>query len=152
MNIQDFKRILISFADSANDIIIDKGRVTGFIRGEVLEIQLVDKDGELYVNEDGQDIRARTWISRRLAQLEQLADRIKEYSTPIKDFINPTGSLLDDIDSDPNEIEQPTKNVTESLRLKLGQKIPGTTGVVYLTSDAGEGKTTIITHLAVTQA
>ncbi|UOE47858.1 hypothetical protein MTO98_25950 [Mucilaginibacter sp. SMC90] len=152
MNIQDFKRILISFADSSNDIIIDKGKVTGLIRGEVLEIELLDKDGELYVKEDGEDIKARIWISKRLAQLEQLADRIKEYSTSIKDFINPTGVLLDDIDSDPTEIEQPTDNVTECLRIKLGQKIPGTTRVVYLTSDAGEGKTTVITHLAVTQA
>ena len=152
MNLDDFKRILISFADNANDIVIDRDKVTGIIRGEVIEVQLVDDDGEIFINEGGELTKARIWISKRLAQLEQLADRIREYSTPVRDFINPTGSLLDDIDNDPTEIEQPTNNVTETLREKLGKKIPGTTRVVYLTSDAGEGKTTIITNLAVTQA
>src|SRR6185503_15607217 len=152
MNLQDFKRVLISFADSADDIMVDRGNVTGFIRGECIEIQLIDKEGEVYVKEDQEESRARTWIAKRLAQLEQLADRIKEYSPIIDDFINPTGVLLDDIDSDPSETEKPTDNVTECLRAKLGEKIPGTTSVVYLTSDAGEGKTTIINHLAVKQA
>ncbi len=152
MSPKEFERILISFADSADDILVDKGKVTGFIRGEGIEIQLIDKDGELYIREDQVESRARTWVAKRLAQLEQLADRITEFSPSVKDFINPTGSLLDDIDIDPTETEKPTTNVSESLREKLGQRIPGTTGVVYLTSDAGEGKTTIINQLAVSQA
>ncbi|SEJ03613.1 hypothetical protein SAMN04487995_3148 [Dyadobacter koreensis] len=152
MNPQDFKRILISFADSADDILENKGKITGIIRNEAIEIQLIDKEGELFIREDEEEIKARTWIAKRLAQLEQLADRIREFLPATKDFINPTGSLLDDIDIDPTETERPTDNVTECLREKLGQRIPGTTGVVYLTCDAGEGKTTIINHLAVHQA
>jgi hypothetical protein len=153
MNIIDFKRILISFADSASDIEISKsGKMTAFIRGEVFSASIISKEGELYLLEDDKEIKAITWISVRLAQLEQLADRIKEYIQPVNDFINPTGMLLDDIEYDPSEREKPQDSVTECLQLKLGRKIPSTTDVVYLTSDAGEGKTTIINHLAIRQA
>ena len=152
MNIDDFKRILISFADKSEDILFDKGDVIAIIRGETIQIQLKNMDGDLYIIEDKLAIRARLWISKRLAQMEQLAERIKEYTLPISSFVNPTGYLLDDIDIDPSEIEVPTENVTECLSEKLGHQIPGTTSVVYLTSDAGEGKTTIINHIAIKQA
>lgn len=153
MNINDFKRIVVSFADSASDIeILKNGRINVIIRGELLTADLVVKEGELYVLETGIEMSAVKWISIRLAQLEQLADRIREYINPVSDFINPTGMLLDDVDIDPSEVEKPTDNVTTCLQLKLGRNTPGATDVVYLTSDAGEGKTTIINHLALQQA
>ncbi|QEC66590.1 hypothetical protein FRZ67_04490 [Panacibacter ginsenosidivorans] len=152
MNIQDLKRILVSFADNASDVEITKGKLTAIIRGDIISADVLIKDGELYIKEDENELKALIWISIRIAQLEILADRIKEYIRPIGDFINPTGLLLDDIDTDPSEIEKPTSNVINCLQEKLSRKIPGTTDVIYLTSDAGEGKTTIINHLASTQA
>lgn len=152
MNLNDLKRILVSFADTASEVEITKGKLTAIIRGDLISAEVLSKDGELYIKEDEHELKAVIWISIRLAQLEILADRIKENIKPIRDFINPTGLLLDDIDFDPSETEKPTSSLIDCLLEKLGRKIPGTTDVVYLTSDAGEGKTTIINYLAYKQA
>lgn len=152
MNIKDFNRIVTSFADSTNDISFEKGKLTAIIRGDIIEIELMEVEGELIVQEGNDRHKAIIWIANRLALMSQLADRIKDYTTSLKEYINPTGRFLDDINKDPTETETVIENVTDCLKDTLGKKTLGTTTVVYLTSDAGEGKTTIINHLAISQA
>ncbi|MBW7913513.1 MAG: hypothetical protein H3C54_07425 [Taibaiella sp.] len=148
MNITDFKRIVTSFADNANDVEISKGQLTAIIRNEAISAQIKEIDANLFVIEDDEVFKSIDWIANRLANLEQLANRITTYIEPIPNFIDSTGQLLDDINIDPTESLRTTTNVTEILSDKLSDTIPGTTQVTYLTSDAGEGKTTIINHLA----
>lgn len=152
MNLQDLKRILISFADNAADVEINKGKISAFIRGEFLEALVIEKDSELYIVEDNVERKAIQWIALRLAQLEQLSDRIREYIASLKDFVTPSGKLLEDIDTDPSEIEKDISDTCGAIQKILNKKIPGTTGVTYLTSDAGEGKTTIINQVSILQA
>ncbi|MGN7887495.1 hypothetical protein [Dyadobacter sp. 22481] len=152
MNLTDFKRILISFADNSTDVEIKKGKLTAIIRGDAIEADIVEKGNELYIVEDGTESKVITWIAVRLARLEQLADRILNNTVTIPQYIFPSGNLIDDVDIDPSETEIEIENVNDCLSEKLSRRIPGTTSVLYLTSDAGEGKTTIINHLAVSQA
>ncbi|RAJ89757.1 hypothetical protein LX87_05694 [Larkinella arboricola] len=152
MNISDLKRILISFADNQSDVIINKGEILAAIRGETIQATIKNKDGELYIVENEVEEKVLYWIANRIANLQQLAQRIIDYTRKSDSFVNPTGKLLDDIEIDPTETEKYTENVVEELQKKLGEPIPGTSNVLYLTSDAGEGKTTIINELARKQA
>lgn len=152
MNINDLKRILTSFADKEDDVLFDKGKILATIRGEDITLSLTHEDGELCIAEGNVKYKPKVWISSRLAQLPQLAQRIIDYTPPIDGYVNPTGKILNDIETDPSETETSVDNVTECLQECLNTTIPGTTSITYLTSDAGEGKTTIINQLAINQA
>lgn len=152
MNITDFKRIIISFADRPSDLEFDKGVLLTEIRGELIQAKISNKDGVLFVTENGFEDTALNWIKNRIACLPQLADRIIDYIPNDKYFVNPSGNLLDELEYDPEEKEARVTNTTNKLSEILGRKIPGTSSIVYLTSDAGEGKTTVINQLAFQQA
>lgn len=152
MNIVDFKRIVTSFADKPTDLEFEKGTLLTEIRGELIQARIFNKDGVLFVQENETEDSATNWIRNRIACLPQLADRIIDYIPADKSFVNPCGKLLDELEYDPEEKEQDISQSTTKLIEILSRKIPGTTSIVYLTSDAGEGKTTLINQLANQQA
>jgi hypothetical protein len=152
MNIADFKRIITSFADKPTDLEFEKGTLLTEIRGELIQAKILNKDGVLFVQENDIEDSATNWIRNRIACLPQLADRIIDYIPNDKSFVNPCGRLLDELEYDPEEKEQDISNSTGKLIEILSRKVPGTSSIVYLTSDAGEGKTTLINQLANQQA
>jgi hypothetical protein len=81
-----------------------------------------------------------------------LADRILAYVDDPSPFVAPEGRLLDQPDFANSVEDVPVANAAESAIQVLGRQPAGTTSVLYLTSDAGEGKTTLIRHLAIQQA
>lgn len=60
--------------------------------------------------------------------------------------------LLDQLDETPLDEESNVTNAEDTMLSILGRRPAGTASVLYLTSDAGEGKTTLINHLARRQA
>lgn len=152
MNIQDFKRIITSFADKPSDLQMDKGQLLTEIRGELIQVKVTTKDGTLYVTENDLEESAVSWIKNRIACLPQLAERILDYIPGEDSFVDPRGEMLDELEFDPEEKEREVEHSTQKLVEILGRKVPGTSSIVYLTSDAGEGKTTLINNLAKVQA
>jgi hypothetical protein len=152
LNINDFKRIITSFADKPTDLELNRGVLLTEIRGELIHAKLLTKEGVLFVEENETEDTAMNWIKNRIACLPQLADRIIDYIPYDNSFINPSGILLDELEYDPEEKEQKIANTIGKLVEILGRKIPGTSSIIYLTSDAGEGKTTLISQLANRQA
>ncbi len=152
MNINDFKRIISSFADKPTDLELSKGTLLTEIRGELIEATVINKNDTLFVIENGSEESALSWIRNRIACLPQLAERIIDYIPNDNSFVNPCGKILDELEFDPNETEKNIDKTIDKLIEVLGRKIPGTSSIVYLTSDAGEGKTTLINQLAYKQA
>jgi len=102
--------------------------------------------------EGDDDIPAARWIIQNVARLPLLADRILDYYKGESSFVTPSGKLLDQLDEAPTESEAPVSDALDCALSLLGRRPGGTASVVYLTSDAGEGKTTLITHMAREQA
>lgn len=152
MNTEDFKRIITSFADNQADIDIHKGRILTEIRGELIEAKLTLEGDTIYVIENEVKETAFNFIKNRIACLHLLADRILDYVPKQKNFVHPRGLLLDELEFNPTEDEVNVDNSTEQIISILGRKVPYTSNVVYLTSDAGEGKTTLINTLSRIQA
>ncbi len=152
MNVPDFKRIITSFADKPTDLQMDKGQLLTEIRGELIQANVVVKEGTLFVVEKGGEESAFSWIKNRIAGLPQLADRILDYIPSEPGFVDPCSQLLDELEFDPKEEETNVTNTTEKLLEILTRKVPGTTSIMYLTSDAGDGKTTLINRAAYLQA
>jgi len=152
MNIEDLKRVLVSFADNNTDVIIERGKVFAEIRGEIIEAQLLQKANELTIKEDNVEYPIAQWIIDRIANLHTLAERILDYIPEEPYFIDPNGKLLDELNANPKEDDKTIYNVSQNILPVLGRQIPGTTNAIYITSDAGEGKTTLINQISRIQA
>lgn len=152
MDSQQFKRILTTFADCPTNIDVGKGEFAVQVVDEIITGRIVTKEGDLWVHpSEGQPMRAATWIVQRIARLPLLASRIVDYVDPAKDFVVPHGKLLDQLEHAPGEEETDFEGTSKILEM-LGRRPAGTQSILYLTSDAGEGKTTLINKLAVEQA
>jgi hypothetical protein len=148
----EFKRIVTAFADTPAAIDLTKGELILQVQDTVIGAQVHLKEGLLYVDEGDGDIVGEQWIVRRLARLPLLADRILNYIPPEPNFVTPRALFLDQLEKAPTEQEIEVPNALEGVRDVLSERLGGSTSILYLTSDAGEGKTTLINQLARSQA
>jgi len=150
MQTSDFRSILATFADPGTDILFDKTRVLISVNGDVIDAAVTTQSGDVYVDEGSGPEPASKWILTRLARLPLLATRLRETVSPTEFFVSPSGTLLPTLQSDSQDNE-----VNDALGAALKMidgRSPLETTVLYLTSDAGEGKTTLINQLAREQA
>ena len=152
MEFDDFKRIVTCFADRVDDVDTTHGDLLLQVRDETITARLHQRPTGLIVEENGDSMPASAWIVTRLARIHLLADRICSYVSPPEHFVPPSGRLLEQLETNPSGEDDNRSNVVETLTETLGRRVGGTTSVIYLTSDAGEGKTSLINHLAVRQA
>ncbi len=152
MQSNDFERIVACFADRMDDIDISRGELLVQIRDETITARLHQRPDGLLVEENDDRTPAVTWIVNRLARVPLLADRICSYVSPPEHFVPPSGRLLDQLEKDPSGDDVSWPNVVEAMTNTLNLPPAGTTSVLYLTSDAGEGKTSLINQVAVSQA
>ena len=150
MTLDEFRTTLVAFADRQPDL--DRGKLLVEIRDELVAADLHNKAGELYVTEQDTTVQASRWIVERVARLPLLADRILNHIPNEQFFINPAGRLTDRLEHAPRDEETDVDDVTARVLELLDERPAGTATGLYLTSDAGEGKTTLIRHLARTQA
>ena len=152
MEFENFERMVRCFADQVDDVHISGGELLLQVRDETITAKLQKRADGLFVDEKDECMRAQLWIVKRLARLPLLADRICSYVTPPSHFVTPSGHLLDQPDRDPSGNGALRNNVVGAALETLGRRPAGTTSVLYLTSDAGQGKTSLIDYLAVKQA
>lgn len=152
MNIGDFKRALVAFADDVADIDIGGGRVVLHIRDELIDVGVQEVNGDLFVIENGERSRAFDWLVQRIAKLPLLADRILANVRAQEHFITPSGQLRDQLGARPEDNDVPVNDIAGAVTEVLSRGTPDTSTVLYVTSDAGEGKTTLINELARRQA
>ena len=152
MQFNDFKRIVTGFADRIDDVDASNGELLVQIRDETITAKLHQRPDGLLVEEHDERMPAVTWIVNRLARVPLLADRICSYVLPPEHFVPPSGRFLDQPDTNPSGPESQQDDVAKAMTEVLGRRPAGTTSVLYLTSDAGEGKTSLINQIAVKQA
>ncbi len=152
MDVPSFQRILTTFADAPADIDVARGKVLVQIRDDLIEAQIVTRSGLLTVIENDEQLAAEQWIIKRIARLPLLADRILSHVPDEPTFVAPSGAVLDRLDEAPLDELTPMEDAATSLLAILGNRPAAVASLIYLTSDAGEGKTTLIHHLARRQA
>ena len=152
MQFNDFKRVVTCFADRVDDVDTSRGELLVQIRDETITARLHQRPDGLLVEEHDDRMPAVAWIVKRLARVPLLADRICSYVSPPEHFVPPSGRFLDQLDKNPSGNDIPRPDVVEAMTDTLNLRPAGTTSVLYLTSDAGEGKTSLINQVAVRQA
>ena len=146
-----FHRISRTFAET--DYEVSRDTVTFIARDEVFSFRLRASEGALHVIENDVAMPAARWLATRLARLPMLAERIIQYSEKEEHFIKPSAdaNLCPEHPSFQDE-EMECLDAAEALHSLLDWEPASTCSVTYVTSDGGEGKTTLTNYLAVEQA
>lgn len=162
MDTSEFKQVLTAFADVPSDVDVRLGKVVAQIRDEIIDVDISytqTPDHQLIVIENEQQYPARGWLLNRIARLPQLADRLITYTTVPPDqaarspFVVPSGRISPDLSITSDTYEDlPVIDSVETIMKRANSPLPGATSVLYITSDAGEGKTTVIGRAAHLQA
>jgi hypothetical protein len=153
IDVPAFHRIARTFAEDVYEV--NRDQVSFISRDEVISVRLQLRDGQLFVIENEVPTPAAKWLSIRLARLNLLAERIMQHCDVDKYFIVPSGDALlcpEHPDFSGDDVDIPLDDVIGELTALLDWQPAGTTSVVYLTSDGGEGKTTLTNALAAQQA
>ena len=151
MDLPGFKRTLSSFTDDHGDLALEEGQLVVQIRDELIEATVTVEGGDVFVEEHDTRRRAFDWLINRVAKLPQLASRLINHVVCEPHFITPAGKVLDHLGDELGDERQVNDVPSEVVHL-LDRRPAGTSTVLYVTSDAGEGKTTIIDQVAHTQA
>jgi hypothetical protein len=152
MQISDFKSIVSAFADPGTDILFEKTKVMLSVNGEVIQADISSASGDIYVHEGDGRVPASNWVINRLAKLSLLAARLHDAVTPTEYFVSPSADLLATLERRPDSDLTFTPDALETTLQALNDRSPLESTVLYITSDAGEGKTSLIGELARTQA
>ena len=152
MTYSTFKETVCKFADKPDEVEFSKDTFVLNYYEELLSGRCVQKDMRLYVEEDGKMEVAEQWIANRLGKLSILADRITSQIQSEPHFIHPSGTYLGDLETTGDDTPVEIQDVLSCIQSHLAKTPVGFTSVLYLTSNAGEGKTTIIEELAKIQA
>jgi len=152
MQIKDFRAIVETFADPGTEILFDKKQVIIQVNDDLIEANISADSGDVYVDEGAGNEPASKWIVNRLARLPLLASRLSNSVVPTEYFVTPSAKLLPTLEIGPEEKIVTTDDALEITLKTLNERSPLETMVLYLTSDAGEGKTSLINELARRQA
>ncbi len=154
MQITDFKSIVTTFADPGSEILFEKAKLLIAVNGELIDVSITTRDGDVFIIEDGSvsAIPASTWILTRLAKLSLLAARLRDGVGQTQMFVSPSAKLLPSLEVRPEGTVIPTEDALNTTLEALHDRSPLETTILYITSDAGEGKTFLINQMAKEQA
>lgn len=152
MHIDTFKEIIATFSDPGTEMLVDGSKVLFSVNGQVIDAAITTFFGDVKVDEGSGPVAASIWIMKRLANLPLLAARLKELVPINKNFVSPSARLLQSLEARPDEVSLETSDALAATVQALSERSPLETTVLYVTSDAGEGKTSLINELASEQA
>lgn len=152
MQIQEFRSIVSTFSDPGTEMLFDKNQMVISVNGDLIEAKISTRDGDVFVEENEAQFSASSWVINRLARLPILAARLRSSINRTPFFISPSASLLPTLEKGPGGSEVHTEDAVETTLLTLDGRSPLETTVLYITSDAGEGKTSLIHELSLAQA
>jgi uncharacterized protein YjbI with pentapeptide repeats len=152
MQIDTFKSIVATFADPGSEIIFDSQRMMFPINGDVVEAVISSRFGDIFINEGAGEISASRWIVERLAKLQLLSSRILDQIPDHPNFVSPAADLLPTLEANPDGKAFHIADALSETLKTLDTHSPLETTVLYVTSDAGEGKTSLINAAARKQA
>ena len=139
MDIEEIRADIAAFADREEDVIIDKGAVVFERDRQTVECQLIESPGgtvEVHLNNT--TMPYSKFIGEELGRLSVLAEAIKQKRLDVVPYVDTQASLNDTNDR---------TSALELLRNQCEERNVGATRLIFLTADAGEGKTVLLRRL-----
>lgn len=148
MTQNDFIQVLKLFTDPSEPVIRERDTILASVNGDVIDIKCKLKGPDLWIDSDGKEVEASFWIAGTLAKLDLLARRIIEQCKQDPNYISPTAAISRTDQLDNGEIPRVSTDALADVIRLVNDRQPLETNVIYITSDAGEGKTSLIVEIA----
>jgi hypothetical protein len=152
MESQQLLRLIRSFADRPDDVVWHKSQLAFSLHDNTIAVTVENTPDGLCINDGSARLPVRRWIVDSLAQLPLLARRIKEHLPDNPLFIEPAAHLEHNYSFDGTSLTGVLPAAVNAARAWCDSQAMFSSRVLYITSDAGEGKTTTINELARRQA
>lgn len=138
--LDEIRADLAAFADDDEEVAVDLSGECLLIRsGEEVSFRFVSDDaGPLSVVYEGETLSYRSFLARRLAKLDILAERLISKRSPVPTYVDGSAALVSPIAASAHG------RAYELLDAECRQSSPFTSRVVFLTADAGQGKTALL--------
>jgi hypothetical protein len=129
-----------AFADDEHDVIVESSGATLFVRGgKTIQCRFFQgEDGTWRVEVEDTIVSYRKFLAHHLAQLEILAQRLVAKRPAPTIFIN-CDARLESVSGD-----RRTADALELLNLECSNTPPFASRIVFITADAGHGKTWLL--------
>jgi hypothetical protein len=138
---------IAAFADDDEEVIIDPNGHCLFVRGgRETSLHFSQDDDRMFVEVEGERLPYTTFLTHTLAQLPILAERILAKRDPIIPYIDSDATLRS-----PNN-DDVTDTAIDFLRSQTSTTPAFLSRVVFITADAGQGKTALLREFQQTQA
>lgn len=152
MQTSNFRSIITAFADPGSELLYEGSKLLLSVNGEVFDVNITTVNGDVFVDEGTGPKPASAWVLGRLARLSMLAARLKETIATTPFFVTPAANLLPSLELQPDEKLLHTADALSTTLEAISSRSPLESTVLYITSDAGEGKTSLINQMARVQA
>src|ERR1035441_75300 len=148
MPFEQFRADIAAFADDENEVIVQRDGQCIFPRGgKEITAKLVDEeDGKWVVDVEGGRLSYRRFVSSYLARLDVFAERILAKRTPMAAFVNGHARL------ESVSAGNADGSAMELLDSECRTHSPFSSKVLFLTADAGHGKTVLLREYQAQQA
>lgn len=143
LDIDEIRTDIAAFADSEDDVIIDKGSVIFSRDRQTVECELIESPGnvvEVQIND--RKMPYLDFIGEELGRMSVLAEAIKQKRQDVNFYVDTQATLTDSTGSRTDQ-----SSGLELLRAQCEKRSPGTTKLIFLTADAGDGKTALLRRL-----
>ncbi len=141
----DFNEIyadVAAFADNENDVILEKGLLVYQRNRITYECKLVETTSGVEVQIDGTRLPYRKFLAEELGRLPILAEAIKQKRRDVLPYIDTQARRTDSLDN-----SFPPESALDLLWNECQSRPLGETKLIFLTADAGHGKTALLRRL-----
>ena len=146
----DFNEILsdiAAFADDDEDVVIDRDGGCLFVRGgKETQLRFSQADDKMFVEVEGNQIPYTKFLTHHLAKLDILAERILAKREPVVPYVD--GSVL----LKSSGMDEKEYTALEALERQTRTSPAFLSRVVFMTADAGQGKTASLKEYQQVQA
>ena len=143
MDIEEIRADIAAFADHEEDVIIDKGSVLFERDRQTIECQLIESPGgAVNVQLANRTMPYFKFIGEELGRLSALSEAIKKKRPDVDPYVDTRVCL-----TDANGLTIGPESGVDLLSTQCKQKSVGATKLIFLTADAGDGKTALLRRL-----
>lgn len=140
------KKEISSFADDENEVIFERNGTVAFERqGQMVDFQLIDKEGAVFVKYNDNLMPYKRFLAKELAKLDILAHKILQKEKNDSIYVDPSAILVETR----KKIEN---NALEILNEECSTPLFAGTKISFVTADAGHGKTALLKQYQYIQA
>ncbi|HEY8055934.1 MAG TPA: pentapeptide repeat-containing protein [Terriglobales bacterium] len=148
MTIQEVQADIAAFADDENSVLAEKDTVIYRREGRDFYCTLRESSpGSIEIVVNGAIMPYSTFLGEELGRLSILASSVTSKRRDVVPYIDTRAELVDSLDNAVCD-----KSALTLLDSKVSAPAFGETRLLFLTGEAGEGKTALLKHLAYTSA